>query len=113
MNYEIILQSLYIDNGASVTSNLYSFALYIDNVLFIRFYEMCWFTIFASVLNQFSFYSLQCDLFMSIDTMLGLNVALIVYNTLVAILQTWYSYWSFIIKNEIIHPIWMQINYDH
>lgn len=30
---------------------------------------------------------------MSIDTMLGLNVALIVYNTLVAILQTtWYSY---------------------
>lgn len=39
---------------------------------------------------------------MSIDTMLGLNVALIVHNTLVAIMQTiWYSYWSFNLYNEM------------
>lgn len=114
MNFCIVCFIL-TKRAEGVTSNLYSFALYIDGVLFIRFYEMRWFSIFCQCVESIQFYSLQCDLFMPIDILcLGLNVALIVYNTLVAILQTtWYSYWSFVIENEIIRSLWMQINCDH
>ena len=75
MSYE----QCYIDKGAQVLHQIFTlFALYIDSVTFLFHFMRCyWFSIFASVLlKSIQFHSLQCDLFMSIDTMLGLLMLL-------------------------------------